>query len=174
MNRRRGLTGRLPRPLYWLTQKLSPVVCVDILPRRVDGDVVEFGLIRRESDRGDVVWALVGGGVHRGETTGEALRRHLRETLGTQVRWTEPDTAYPSLIAEYFPWERPTHGLDSRKHAVALTYLVDVAGHPEAQGEALDFRWFRRDELPSENDLWRGQRAVVSRLLEADEEPGIP
>lgn len=172
MVRRRGFAGRLPKPLYWLTQKLSPVACVDILPRHVANGVVKLGLIRRESDRGDLVWALVGGGIYRGETAADAVARHLRDTLGAGVRWTPPDTAYPTLIAEYFPWERPGHGRDSRKHAVALTYLVEVGGNPDPHGEALEFRWFTREELPAKCDFWCGQHAVVARLLDTDGMPG--
>lgn len=165
MQLRRGLVGRIPRPLYWLTRQMTPIACVDVLPRTaVDGEV-KFGLIRRKDPEGVQVWALVGGGIHRGEAIEEAIERHLRETLGAAIEWRLPEARVPQLVAEYFPWEHGGDGLDPRKHAIAMTYVVDVDGEPRVSGEALAFEWFAAADIPPQAALWRGQHAVVKRLL---------
>lgn len=155
----------LPRPIYWLVTKLVPIACVDVLPqRRVDGDW-EFGLILRENENGGRAWNLVGGRILRNETVADAVSRHLVETLGTHVATTRTDFAEPDAVGEYLTRPDTRLSYDPRKHAIALTYLVEIRGDPQAMGEAFEFRWFRREELPTAAEVGFRQRPVINRLL---------
>lgn len=159
-----GARRRLPRPLYALVTRLIPVPCIDVAPFRRHNGVVQIGLIRRLGDQRTTVWALIGGGVLREEALRDAAARHIRSTLGQGVRWKEPDFDYPATVGEYFPRPREGAAYDRRKHAVALTYVVELDGEPEPQGEALDFDWFDQDALPL-HEMGFGQEFVVRRLL---------
>lgn len=162
-----GIVGRIPTLLYWLPRQLVPIACVDVLPLEIGEGEPRVGLIRRETGGGTTVWAMVGGGVHRGETIDEAIHRHVRTTLGARVKWQYVDGESDPVVAEYFPWERQGHGIDSRKHAIALSYAVRLGGHPSAQDEAIEFKWFKAGSVPSAASIWAGQHAPIMRLLEA-------
>jgi hypothetical protein len=61
-------------------------------------------------------------------------------------------------------------GLDPRKHAVSLCYLVAVDAVPDVRplGEALDFQWFQWDALESmQGQLWPGTLHMLKRLAES-------
>jgi hypothetical protein len=164
---RGGFVGRVPTLLYWLSRKLVPIACVDVLPYDTGRGGARVGLIRRKTDSGTTVWAMMGGGVHRGETIEEAIHRHVRVTLGSGVVWQHADRGSGPLVAEYFPWQRQGYGVDSRKHAIALSYAVSLRGDPSPRGEALEFKWFEASTMPSAESVWPGQRTVMMRLLEA-------
>ena len=159
-----GWSGRLPWFAFYFVSKLSPISCVDLLPYRVVDQSVEIGLIQRRDAHGQIVWNLVGGGIHRQESVAEAAARHMYATLGPDVIWTEPDYSRPDAIEEYFPVRRAAAGHDPRKHAIALTYAVPLSGQVSARDEAITFRWFPEDALPLDN-MGFGQDIVVSRIL---------
>jgi ADP-ribose pyrophosphatase YjhB (NUDIX family) len=159
-----GWQGRLPGPLYALVTRLSPVVCVDLLPYRSSAGATEIGLIKRADANGEVGWNLVGGGVYRGESIERAVERHLRETLGPDVAWHKPDFGHPEAVGEYMPALELGRPHDPRKHAVALTFVVAVDGEISAGGEALEFRWFPEAEAPLDS-MGFGQDLVLRRLL---------
>jgi ADP-ribose pyrophosphatase YjhB (NUDIX family) len=156
------VTARLPAPLWALVQRLVPVACVDLLPVRG----TDVGLIRRPSTDGpELRWALVGGRVRRGETIERAAARHLRETLGPDVRWAPFDVARPRTVGEYFP-DPPPGGLrDARQHAIALTYVVGIEGEVRPGGEAVGFAWFGPGDVPAPAEMVPGHDAVLARLL---------
>lgn len=162
---RRGATGRLPRLPYSLVRRLVPIACVDILPIKTEDDLLKVGLIRRYDTSGRVVRALIGGGIHRTETVGDAAARHLCSTLGPEVRWTDPDWDRPATIGQYLPKARSDGLHDPRKHAVALTYVVVLAGTASPRGEAIGFDWFTIASPPLD-EMGFGQEIVVRRLLE--------
>jgi ADP-ribose pyrophosphatase YjhB (NUDIX family) len=140
---------------------------VDLLPVRSNAASIEAGLIRRHDADGALGWNLVGGGIYRTESVGEAASRHLRASLGPMVTWDEPDYNRPETVGEYLPFPRPGAAYDPRKHAIALTYLVVLGGEISPAGEALDFRWFRQPDLPLES-MGFGQDLVLRRILPLD------
>jgi ADP-ribose pyrophosphatase YjhB (NUDIX family) len=143
-----------------------PVVCVDVLPIREHAGRAQLGLIRRRSTDGPAMrWALVGGRVHRSETLSRALKRHLHETLGTEVRWPAVDASRPATVAEYFPHPVPDGLRDARQHAIALTYVIRVDGPVRAGGEAVDFAWFEPATAPAADEMVPGHDAVLARLV---------
>lgn len=151
-----------------LVCRLTPIVCVDILPVRKDADGLEVGLIVRGDYEGGEGYAVVGGRVLRGETLNEAVTRQVRETLGEQVSWDgDFDRRPPDMVLQYFPWEKEGFfGRDPSKHSVGLTWLVEVTGEAETGGEATDFRWFRSNELPRRSAIAFGQWRLGEQLLD--------
>jgi ADP-ribose pyrophosphatase YjhB (NUDIX family) len=164
---RNGLVQFLPADTYALVERSVPLVCVDFVPARGTGDGTEIGLILRDSPFG-AVWCHLGGRIGRGETIGTALLRHARDSLAVDLEIdVDPQPAY---VYQWFPAEiapSPRSGLavghDPRKHAVGLSYVVEMTGTPAPSGEATDFAWFRPDALP--DPLWPGCRHLLSRLM---------
>jgi ADP-ribose pyrophosphatase YjhB (NUDIX family) len=150
--------------IYARIQELVPIACIDALPYRRSINGYEVCLIRRAVPAGGLGWTLIGGGVYRGETLGEALARHLRGTLGPDVRWDDPDYDRPDAVGQYFP-ARQGFPVDPRKHAIALTYLVEMTGQPVAEGEAEDFGWFDPRALPQSTEVGFGQGRVLGVLI---------
>lgn len=148
-------------------QGLVPILCVDVLPwtKSVDGGPPRGFLIRRRDERGDLGWTLVGGRVNLDETLDDAVGRHIRSTLGSDVTWAPVDTSRPCLAAQYFRTKHPGHGFDPRKHAVSLTYLVEIDGSVHVGGEAHGGEFFPLDQPPSDAEVGFSQAGVIRTLL---------
>jgi ADP-ribose pyrophosphatase YjhB (NUDIX family) len=155
----------LPDDLYMQIEQSIPISCVDFVPIRRGEEGTEVGLILRESPFGQV-WCHLGGRVQRGETVGDAIRRHARQTLDVEID-LGPDPQ-PVWVYQWFPDDlRPqtalVAGRDPRKHAIGLSYVVDLTGEePRPQDEALDFAYFPIGALP--NPLWPGCEDLVCQL----------
>ncbi len=126
-----------------------PMVYVEAVPVRVDhlGRVTRVGLLLRAVPDGTVSRAVVSGRVLYGETIREALWRHLTKDLGADADPQLPASPVPFTVAEYFPDPRRTGFHDPRQHAVALAYLVPVAGTCAPAQDALDFSWMTCEEV---------------------------
>lgn len=156
--------GHLSAEDYATARRLLPVPCIDVLPRHADGRCL---LIRRLDRHGRQGWNVVGGRIRVGETPGGAIERHLRETLGPEVSWDEVDWQRPHLVVEYVHADHADVPFDPEKQAIALTYVISIAGVPQPGGEALGFEWFAPDSLPEREEWGFNQRPVVERLLSA-------
>lgn len=165
------MNPHLSDDVWALVQSAVPVVCVDIVPVRRTDIGVEVGLIRRLfADDGRPVWCHLGGRVRHGETTDEAVARHVAETLvGAHVSLGEDPQ--PHHVMQWFPpalKHGPTYGDDPRKHAVSLCWAIDL-GHdlavrPGGEGSAL--RWLAPDLSDIlDEDLWPGTRHLVMSTL---------
>jgi ADP-ribose pyrophosphatase YjhB (NUDIX family) len=151
--------------LYKTIESSVPIVYVDAV--LVDPRTGHIGLIRRASPYGSV-WCQVGGRVFRGETIRSALRRHIESTLAGLVIDLPPDPQ-PHHVYQWFPEEMQPRepiqfGQDSRKHAVAMVFLVQVTGEPNVilGGEAEEFGFFEPTRLPA--PLWPGCEALLTIL----------
>jgi len=160
-----GVVSYLPSALYDLIEQSMPIACVDFVSFRVTDGSTQVGLIRRRSPFG-VVWCHLGGRVLRGETLKQALQRHAHDTLTVELELgLDPQPAY---VYQWFPPAlSPTMGApfgeDPRKHAIGLSYVVEMRGEPAPRNEAIDFAWFAVDDLPA--DIWPGSQHLVHRLL---------
>lgn len=165
---RLAVDGRLPYWRYRLILGQVPIICVDVLPvRRTDGRY-EAGLIKREDENGDLRWAMIGGGVYRGETLAIALERHVKDTLGEHAAIELlADEAFPQAVGQYFPNGRSGFGHDPRKHAVALSYWAILSGETTAMGEAKAFEWFDLAEMPAAWEFGYGHEMTVARLVKS-------
>ena len=151
----------IPSPEYERILAAVPILCVDLLPLRDEGNRV--GLILRDTYDDKQGWCMIGGAVRRTEDLKAALDRHLKSTLGERVRW-EALPPEPQAVVEYLPDADPVEPHDPRKHAVALTYAAVLVGDPHPQDEAIDFRWFDRAEL-ADVAFGFGQGPAVARVL---------
>lgn len=93
------------------------------------------------------------------------LVSQVRSTLGTGVH-VDASTLELGAVIKYFSEPGAGDFHDPRKHTVALTYAAscDCSGEPEAQGEALEFGWFKIDQL-SEVNFGFSQGEAVARVL---------
>ena len=145
-----------------------PIACVDLVPvtRNLSGVIDRIGLVRREgSPSGRPVWCHLGGRVLINETLNDAAFRHLEDTLSN----TGPIIIAPEpfFVNQYFRAPKEGFGLDFRKHAIAICYLIEfgnVDDSPIPKGEALDFTWFALDNLPVDDELWPGCKIMLDRL----------
>jgi ADP-ribose pyrophosphatase YjhB (NUDIX family) len=151
---------------YIRIEHAVPILCVDFVPVRRRNARTEVGLILRDSPFGRV-WCHLGGRVQHGETLADAIRRHAFDTLDVEID-LGPDPQ-PVWVYQWFPDElRPQTGLvagrDPRKHAIGLSFVIDLAGkQPEPRDEALDFAYFAPTKLPS--PLWPGCGNLIRQLL---------
>ncbi|WP_448191706.1 NUDIX domain-containing protein [Azospirillum sp. sgz301742] len=123
--RARNAWHRVARPLTMGVRAI-------IIDRRVDGDRVL--LIRHSYIAG---WHLPGGGVDKGETLVQAMKREVREEVGLTVESAaQPLGMYARL------------GSGASDH-VALFVAESWSGTPKADGfEILDVAFFPLDRLP--------------------------
>ncbi|HPF79984.1 NUDIX hydrolase family protein [Nostocoides australiense] len=134
----------------WLSQEdlatvrgRMPILYVEAVPVRVaaDGSVTAVGLLLRASDNGRIQRELVSGRVLFHERIRDALLRHIEKDLGAMALPQIPPSPVPFTVAEYFPTPGITAFHDSRQHAVALAFIVPVAGDCAPQQDALDLAW---------------------------------
>jgi len=149
-----------PMPEGWLTDaELSavrtrlPILYVDAVPVRVDesGDIVAVGLLLRVNGVGEMTRALVSGRVMYHERVRDALLRHLEKDLGPVALPQIPASPQPFTVAEYLPTPGVTPYHDPRQHAVALAYVVPVAGDCQPQQDALELTWLTPEEACAEH-----------------------
>ena len=159
--------------MTWLTEaeyqrvrETVPIVCVDIVPLRVEaGAVKQVGLILRDAPDQGRRWCLVGGRVWRNETLAEAVTRHIQETMGPEIRFHLDPDAQPIYVAQYFPTRRPVGVIDLRQHSVAMNYCVRIGGEVATGGEAHEFRWFDVNRLPSPDEFGFEQDRILDECL---------
>lgn len=154
----------LPADLYARIEQSMPIACVDFIPVRTRAGTREIGLILRDSPFGRV-WCHLGGRILRGETIAGALQRHARDTLDTGLRLEadpQPDDVYQWFPPEIRPADGLPHGNDPRKHAIGLSFLVELDGDPSPRNEALAFEWMPPHDLPQ--PLWPGTDVLIGRL----------
>ncbi|MFI8632500.1 DUF4916 domain-containing protein [Microbacterium sp. NPDC077663] len=156
----------LPDDVYELVERSVPILCVDFFPIEIDaaGGML-VGLIMRHSPFGEV-WCHLGGRVLRGETLRDAIDRHALDTLGAgvEVESDQPQHVYQWFPPELAPSDGTVHGDDPRKHSVGLTYLTRLTSVASPRNEALDFRFFPVDALPS--PMWPGSADLLARVLQ--------
>jgi ADP-ribose pyrophosphatase YjhB (NUDIX family) len=147
-----------------------PILYVEAVPVRVDdsGEVLSVGLLLRIGPDGSVSRALVSGRVLHGERVRDALLRHLEKDLGPVALPRIPTSPQPFTVAEYFPTQGITPYHDPRQHAVALAYIVPVAGDCRPRQDALDLVWFSPEEASSplvQQEMPGGQGVVLKQAL---------
>jgi ADP-ribose pyrophosphatase YjhB (NUDIX family) len=153
----------IPLEEWRWTQRHVPITCLDFMPiRTVASRLDAVGLIMRDSPQGPG-WSLAGGRIFYNESTEEAAARHLSLNLGPAVRFLAADWHRPDFICQYLTEPREGFPLDTRQHAISLTYLVELEGEISPANEAHEFRWFLPDALPER--LSFGQDAFLPRLV---------
>ena len=150
------------------TRDRVPIIYVEGIPVRVDaGGLVEHvGLLLRASGTtGAITRTFVSGRVLHGESVRDALVRNCEKDLGPNALPQLPVSTTPFTVAEYLPLPgvAPLH--DPRQHAIALVYVVPVAGECEPRQDALELTWMTPEEAvhPDVIDEMEGGRGVLVR-----------
>lgn len=153
-------------------QAVIPIVCVDVLPIRLNQEatrVDEIGLILRDTPHEGSKWCTIGGRVLYGEALHDAFHREIKNSLGHSVTYQMTPGAQPVYVAQYSPNEERLDAFDAydpRKHAIGLTYGCTLDGDVTPCGEAIDFSWFSLDEIPN-IEFGFNQGSVIRQCLAA-------
>ena len=75
------------------------------------------------------------------ETLREAIARNVDKDLGDIALPLLPVGLQPFTVAEFFPTPGLSEYYDPRQHAIALCYVVPIAGDCKPQDETLDVEW---------------------------------
>ena len=162
--------GWLSREDMDLARERLPILYVDVVPVRVDGQgtVIAVGLLLRAGEDGQIKRALVSGRVLYHERIRAALLRHMEKDLGPLALPRVPPAPQPFTVAEYFPTPGVTPFHDPRQHAVSLAYVVPVEGDCAPQQDALELTWFTPDEAREPAvlaELANGQSTMLIQAL---------
>lgn len=147
-----------------------PIVYIDAVPVRIDsrGQVTSIGLLLRAMPDGSLSRAVVSGRVLYGERVRDALVRHIEKDLGGMALPRVPTSPQPFTVVEYFPDPGVTGFHDPRQHAVALAFVVPVAGDCVPSQESLDLVWVSPAEAASpqfQEEMSGGQGRLVRMAL---------
>lgn len=155
---------RIPAEEWRWAQRHVPIACLDFMPVRFESERLSaVGLIMRDSPQGPG-WSLIGGRIYHNESTEAAAAWHLPLNLGPAARFRVVDWHRPDFVCQYFTEPRSGYPLDTRQHAISLTYLVEIDGEIAPVNEAHEFRWFDPERLPER--LSFGQETFLPRLVE--------
>lgn len=147
--------GWLSREELDAARERLPIVYVDAIPVRLDGDgqATAVGLLLRATGEGRIARSLISGRVLYHERVRSALLRHLEKDLGPLALPRIPPSPQPFTIAEYFPTPGVTPFHDPRQHAISLAYVVPVEGDCAPQHDALELIWLTPAEARDERLL---------------------
>ena len=122
-----------------------PIAYVEIVPVRTDemGRISQVGSLLRVSEDGSIERTLITGRVLYHETLREAIARNVAKDLGDIALPLLPIGLQPFTVAEFFPTPGLSEYYDPRQHAIALCYVVPIAGDCKPQDETLDVEWTR-------------------------------
>ena len=105
------------------------------------------------------------------ETIRESIARNISKDLGDMTLPHLPVNLQPFMVAEFFPTPGVSPYFDARQHAVALCYIVDIAGDCRPMDETLDVEWVSASEAVSPEFLAQlpngFDRVVVQALTSA-------
>jgi ADP-ribose pyrophosphatase YjhB (NUDIX family) len=171
------MTGLWLSPEEWdWVQQVLPIACVDVLPIQVKkrtsseeiAEIEKVLLIWRTTPHQGTRWCLIGGRMFYGDSLGKAVEGELKRTLG--LSFEVPAAAQPTYVAQYRPLPGEGFHVDTRRHAIGLTYCLEVEeeefGSAKPQGDAIKFDWFRPDKLPQPDKFGFEQHLVVKACLE--------
>ena len=86
-------------------------------------------------------WATLRDGSHRTKSTACAVKYRLRTSWSCRCAPQLPISLQPFTVAEFFPTPGLSDYYDPRQHAIALCYVVPIAGDCKPQDETLDVEW---------------------------------
>lgn len=162
--------GWLDRAEIDAMRRRTPIPYVCIVPIRTDdlGRVGQVGSLLRASSDGNIERTLIAGRVLYHESIREAIARNIAKDLGDIALPQLPAVLQPFTVAEYFPTPGIGRYHDSRQHAIALCYVVPIAGDCKPQDETLDVEWASPDDEIFETFLRQmanGEDTIVRQAL---------
>ena len=135
--------GWLPSDEINRMRREIPIPYVVVVPVRTDdlGRVAQIGSLLRVTDDGGIERTLIAGRVLYHESLREAVARNVAKDLGDIALPLLPVGLQPFTVAEFFPTPGLSEYYDPRQHAIALCYVVPIAGDCKPQDETLDVEW---------------------------------
>lgn len=151
--------GWLPSDEINRMRREIPIPYVVVVPVRTDdlGRVAQIGSLLRVTDDGGIERTLIAGRVLYHESLREAVARNVAKDLGDIALPQLPISLQPFTVAEFFPTPGLSDYYDPRQHAIALCYVVPIAGDCKPQDETLDVEWV--DSSDDMLDTFVGQMA---------------
>ena len=138
-------------PPGWLSRRdiddvrsKTPLPYIVVVPVRTDdlGRIAYVGSLLTAHDAdGTVSRTLITGRVLFHETIRESIARNISKDLGDMTLPHLPVNLQPFMVAEFFPTPGVSPYFDARQHAVALCYIVYIAGDCRPMDETLDVEW---------------------------------
>ncbi|WP_418969152.1 DUF4916 domain-containing protein [Alloscardovia omnicolens] len=125
-------------------RRKTPLPYVVVVPVRTDdlGRITYVGSLLTAHDADSTVSrTLITGRIVFHETIRESIARNISKDLGDITLAHIPPILQPFMVAEFFPTPGASPYFDSRQHAVALCYIVDIAGDCQPMDETLDVEW---------------------------------
>ena len=151
--------GWLPSDEINRMRREIPIPYVVVVPVRTDdlGRVAQIGSLLRVTDDGGIERTLIAGRVLYHESLREAVARNVAKDLGDIALPQLPISLQPFTVAEFFPTPGLSDYYDPRQHAIALCYVVPIAGDCKPQDGTLDVEWV--DPFGDMLDTFVGQMA---------------
>ena len=145
--------GWLPSDEINRVRREIPIPYVVVVPVRTDdlGRVAQIGSLLRVTDDGGIERTLIAGRVLYHESLREAVARNVAKDLGDIALPQLPISLQPFTVAEFFPTPGLSDYYDPRQHAIALCYVVPIAGDCKPQDETLDVEWVDAQERRNEH-----------------------
>lgn len=143
---------------YQLVTEKTPIPTVDMVILRKTNSGWKTLLLKRKTGYEKGKWCIIGGRVWKGETLGEAIRRHSQD-LGVEVSVISP-------FAPDFPaWINDNRLQDKTKHSITHVYPVLITkGKVRKEGEEYSgYAWFSPDQLP---EMAYDHRTEVEKALD--------
>ena len=124
---------------------------VVVVPVRTDdlGRVAQIGSLLRVTDDGGIERTLIAGRVLYHESLRASGGAQRRKDLGDIALPQLPISLQPFTVAEFFPTPGLSDYYDPRQHAIALCYVVPIAGDCKPQDETLMWNGW----IPTERDM---------------------
>lgn len=142
--------GHLTRAGYSLVTDVMPIICVDMIPVDFLNGAMRMGIITRATGPEQGKPAILGGRIQKNERIAGAISRHLEGSFGDGDFDFHPgnDEDSPFYVAQYKHAPTDEGGYDPTKHAIAMTYLVEIEEPEAVSDEAQDFRWITSEQIP--------------------------
>jgi len=133
----------LDREKFLAVVEHAPLVSIDLLVRRADGQVL---LGKRTNEPAKGCWFVPGGRIQKNERLEAAFRRISLQELGQAFAWA--DGRFLGVFEHFYTTnfaEKPAVGT----HYVVLAYELAPAGLPEKlpSDQHGEFKWFEVDTL---------------------------
>lgn len=162
--RKRGLfddDGLIKGLIYQIGVDTLPIICTDVIPVKKDGGVNKIGVILRATGPEAGKLAITGGRIKRDQKVSDAISRHLKNDLATSDWKFHPANTEqrPFYVQQYFQnstYEKG-YGYDPTKHAISLTYVIEITGDPIPKNEATKFLWISERELTANTAYNHGE-----------------
>jgi ADP-ribose pyrophosphatase YjhB (NUDIX family) len=146
------MTKLLSEKDYRFITSSVPIVCIDVIPVRLNESHIELGAIIRKTGTESGKIALIGGRIVKNESISDAIRRHLKKDLNVSDFKYSPLNSEdnPIIVQQYQHSTLESSSVicfDPTKHSIGLTYLIEISQEPKPANEASKFLWLKQGDI---------------------------